>query len=226
VLQMHADIPVSRGLGSSAACIVGGMLAANSLLGDLFSREELLQWGCELEGHPDNVVPALLGGVCVSLHDTSTGRFFGQGLELRYRPTVYALIPDFETSTAQARTILPQKIPLADAVFNLQHLAWLLVQFQQESPRFEGTAFSDKLHQRFRGTLVADWPQISEALEKLPVDGWFLSGSGPTIIVLASRATEQLTEALQHLLSPLHRHWQIRVLHMDVQGASLEKATR
>jgi len=182
-LCLDNKIPFQRGLGSSAGAIVGGLVAANALAGQPFSQDELLQMAVEIEGHPDNVAAALFGGVViVAQNDNSLiySRFVPQrGLKIT------AVIPDFCLSTQQARSVLPQKVPLSDAVFNMGHLALLITALRDGDWELLGAALHDRLHQPYRCPLVPGLVEMMDAARKAGAYGVFLSGAGPTVIAFA-----------------------------------------
>jgi homoserine kinase len=184
-------IPHGRGLGSSAAAIVGGVLLARGLVdaGDeLLSDADVLALASEIEGHPDNVAPALLGGLTVAWQDEPRGGACAVRLECdaRLRPVVF--VPPFEASTEQARGLLPVSVPHADAAANAGRAA-LLVAALTSAPEYLLAATDDLLHQRYRAPAM---PESAALVAALRADGLpaVISGAGPTVLVLARDEVE------------------------------------
>jgi homoserine kinase len=200
-VSIRAEVPMSRGLGSSSTAIVAALMAANRWLGDPLSREALLKLAIQLEHHPDNVAPALLGGVI--LWDTHP-------YPLTWPPDwqVLALSPAYPISTNQARTLLPQQVPLANAVFNLRKaslLTYALLQGDSDALRH---ALEDKLHQPTRSQLIPEYKALRDCALTHGAYGFIVSGSGPTMACFYPAALEQslmlaLCEALCHFEQPI-----------------------
>ncbi|MDP2790282.1 MAG: homoserine kinase [Rectinemataceae bacterium] len=204
-LAIDARIPVARGLGSSATMIVGGVAAA-LLLSEgweglvqgrkKLSSEELgfiLEASAALEGHPDNVTPALYGGFCVAVAQAGSGQAgSGQAAILSSRCEVdpgwrfHALIPPFELETAKARAALPALLPRADAVFNLGRAALLALAFARKDPTLLGAACDDRIHQPYRKALIAGYDEVMAACHEAGAAAAWLSGAGPTLIALTA----------------------------------------
>lgn len=173
-------IPPSRGLGSSSAAIVGSLVAANALAGAPLSRDDLLQLAVEMEGHPDNVTPALVGGV------TAAAAADGCAVYMRFDAPaglrVAAVIPDRPMSTAEARRVLPETVPRADAVFNIQRACLTVAALQAGRFDLLPDSLEDRLHQPYRGRIM---PGLAEALaagRRPGLLGVTLSGSGSTVL--------------------------------------------
>jgi homoserine kinase len=188
-LQAHSPIPLRSGLGSSAAAIVGGAVAASRLLGDPLGADELLRITTELEGHPDNVAAALLGGVVVVTRDDGVLRWARilPGFPL----AVVLVTPALQVETAAARAVLPRQVSLEDAVYNLGHAGLLLIALAQGRPELLRHALTDRLHQPYRRHLVPGFDKVTAAATGAGAYGAVLSGSGPTIAALAPPASGQ-----------------------------------
>ena len=188
-LQAHSPIPLRSGLGSSAAAIVGGAVAASRLLGDPLGADELLRITTELEGHPDNVAAALLGGVVVVTRDDAVMRWARilPGFPL----AVVLVTPALQIETAAARAVLPRQVSLEDAVYNLGHMGLLLIALAQGRPELLRHALTDRLHQPYRRHLVPGFDKVTAAAIGAGAYGAVLSGSGPTIAALAPPASAQ-----------------------------------
>jgi homoserine kinase len=183
-LHCRNRIPHARGLGSSAAAIVAGLLLARALVTDGENRLDLdavLRLADEIEGHPDNVAACLLGGLTIAWRENGTARAVRLECDPRVRPVV--LIPPFSSSTSAARAVLPPSVPHGDAVFNAARSA-LLVAGLVRLPEVLPTATADRLHQPFRLGAV---PETGTLIERLRAAGRpaVLSGAGPTVLVLA-----------------------------------------
>ncbi len=193
-INCYNKIPLTRGLGSSTTAIVGGLMAANSLSGNIMSKEELLQLGIEMEGHPDNLTPALFGGCqVVVIHDT---RLFHERIPVRQNWKFVLFIPDFTMLTEEARAILPHQIAREDVTYNLGRVALLtkaLITGQSDSLK---VATQDRLHQPYRQALFPAMSDIFVAALSAGADGAVLSGSGSTILALARGKVDTIGRAM------------------------------
>ncbi len=181
-LRCHNAIPLSRGLGSSAAAIAGGLVAANTLCGSPYSPNELLEMAATIEGHPDNVAAAVLGGLQLVVSD-------GPQLYTAAIPTPPELhavlfIPEVRIATADARAVLPRQVSVADAVFNMGRVALMVAGMGFNRPEYLEVATQDKLHQPYRLPLFPAVERISAAARAAGALGVFVSGSGSTILAL------------------------------------------
>jgi homoserine kinase len=216
-LSLTVDIPLARGLGSSSSAIVGGLVAANHLTGNTLDREALLAMAVSLEGHPDNVTPALMGGLTLSYTAEAQHRYlhvpFPQDL------TVIVAIPDFELTTAYARSVLPDQVSRADAVFNCSRIALLVYALQSQRYDLLATAMDDRLHQPYRAALVPGLVEAIAAAYTAGALGVALSGSGPTLLALAREAHQAIASTLQNTFQHHGIACQTRLLHVDTTGA-------
>lgn len=181
-LHIQSDIPQARGLGSSAACITGGILGANALYQLGMGNQAVFELACTLEGHPDNVAPALFGGLRVSMMEDGLPYQLSSAMHPSWR--VVALIPDFSLTTAAARAALPALVSLADACYNLSHAAFLLKALEQDDPAHLRLACRDRLHQDARFMLIPGGRELKAKAEDLGAAACWLSGAGPTLICL------------------------------------------
>ncbi|MFC5650101.1 homoserine kinase [Paenibacillus solisilvae] len=200
-ISMYSDIPLTRGLGSSASAIVGALVAANALVGGLLTDDKLFQMATELEGHPDNVGASLFGGIVVSAWDGS------QAAKVRIEPhgdlDVLVAIPAFQLSTEKARHALPSQITMKDAVFNLGSSSLLVAALASGQLELIPFAMRDKLHQPYRAALI---PGMSEILDKATDYGALgaaLSGAGPTLLTLVDSKSARKAELEAFLISTL-----------------------
>ena len=208
-------IPVSRGLGSSAALIAAGVTAANELYELGLSRSELLLLATEVEGHPDNVAPALYGGLGVSAMDG--GRAITRRFPLSDRLHFAALVPPFELSTALARSVLPESLPRADAVFNVSRGALLLRALGDGDAELLAFAMDDRIHQRYRATLIDGFHTARNEAQESGAAGICISGAGPTILCVSERPDfpARMETALELALPG----WEFLELTPDLDGA-------
>lgn len=180
-LLQYNRIPPASGLGSSAAAIVGGLYAANAFLPDPFSQERLLELAVELEGHPDNVAPALYGGMVISCRDRDRWHTLhaapSAGLRLQLA------LPDLTFSTGEARQVLPEQVPRSDAVFNLGRAAALTAALLTGKEEPLSWATEDRLHQPYRCPLIPGAEAALAAARRAGAGGAAISGAGPSIIV-------------------------------------------
>ena len=152
-INIQTGIPIARGLGSSSSIVVGGLLAANKLLGNPADETALLAIATEVEGHPDNVAPAILGGTVLATQEND-GTLSYCKLNWPEEWDITVCIPDFELSTEIARSILPKEVPMQDAIFNAKHLAMLIQAINTKDAKLMKVALKDKLHQPYREKLV------------------------------------------------------------------------
>ena len=185
-LHLENEIPFARGLGSSSAARVGALVAANAWLENRFgkaaTREELLRLSSELEGHPDNVAAALLGGLTVSM-TTQENTFAASRFDIATSPQFVVFIPDTHLETQTARAVLPQEVSRGDAIFNLSATALLLAALQNADWQQLPLALHDRLHQSHRANLIPAFGVLQNALQdKAQCLGVTISGAGPTVL--------------------------------------------
>lgn len=182
-IVMDNGIPLGRGLGSSAAAIVGGLVAANAWAGGSLSWEELLQLAVELEGHPDNVAPALLGGLAISVMDGDRAVAVPMGFPDCLN--LVACVPEFILPTSQARKALPASVPHGDAVFNLSRTALLVAALTKGREELLALACQDRIHQDYRKGLIPGFDNVVAKARTAGALACMLSGAGPSILALA-----------------------------------------
>jgi homoserine kinase len=183
-LHIQMQVPLARGLGSSATAIIGGLVGANELAGKPYSNAQLAELATAMEGHPDNVVPALLGGARIS----ATGRDRPWEIaELTWHESIMPIvaIPDFELSTRAARSVLPESYSRADVIFNASHLGLLLQGLATANPDWLRAALQDKIHQPYRQCLIPGYSAVHDAAIAAGAYGLVISGAGPTLLALA-----------------------------------------
>lgn len=217
-LNIRAEIPVCRGLGSSAALIAGGAAAANLLHGSPLPPAELLEVTNEIEGHPDNLAPAIYGGLTASLVEDGKPRT----VKLPLSPTLrwVAAIPDFELSTHLARAVLPKEVAFVDAVYNASHVAVLVGALGRGDRELIAMALRDRLHQPYREKLIPEYNKVKTAAEQCGAIAFCISGAGPTLLALTDEASfaAQFAEKCKHL----EHRWNIMELAVDTEGIVAE----
>lgn len=200
-ISMYSDIPLTRGLGSSASAIVGALAAANALIGSPLADDDLFQMASALEKHPDNVGASLFGGFIVSYWDGERAEYIR--IEPAANLDVLVAIPEFQLSTEKARHVLPAQLPMKDVVFNIGHSSLLVAALCTGRYDMIRHAMKDAVHQPYRSALV---PGMAEVLEKATEHGALgvaLSGAGPTLLALVDANGGRKVELEQFLLGTL-----------------------
>ena len=219
LIQENA-IPPARGLGGSAAALVGGAVAANDLLGRSMPAPDLLNLVCELDGHPDNAAPALLGGLVIGT--LTTEGISAVRLEPKDLKAVVA-VPDFAVSTTAARQALPEKVSHKDAAFNVGRAGLLLGALATGEYELLRVAMQDRLHQPYRSHLI---PGLEDVIEAALANGAFgacLSGSGPTVLAFAPEdPASSIAQAMQAAFEKREVFVEACVLDVDLNGARVE----
>lgn len=212
------QIPVTRGLGSSASAIIGGIIAASRLYNLKLSNEEILKIALSLEGHMDNIVPALMGGFTLAY---STENKPVKWLKIKFPNDlrVVVAIPDFHLSTEKMRSVLPDKLPLSDAIFNLSRSALLVKSLQESRWELLAEAMEDKIHQPYRATYIPGLQEMFSQVKNTGYAGIALSGSGPTVISLTKRGTENIiSQIMGDAFLKAGINCRVLVLEPDLEG--------
>ncbi|MFH1724872.1 MAG: homoserine kinase [Elusimicrobiota bacterium] len=219
-------IPVWRGLGSSAAARLCGLLAGDALLHVLEVKAEspleIVERACEFEGHPDNAVPAFYGGLRASLWNG--GDLLHFGLKVPKDLGVVVCVPDFKVPTEKARKVLPKKVSLRDAVHTASHLAFLIKALESGEYAWLKTAMQDVLHQPYRKPLVRGMDAVIRDALKAGAFGAALSGSGPTVLALTLRGPKQakVGRAMQKAFLRHGKESRYLALDVDNKGAVID----
>ncbi|MBI2907481.1 MAG: homoserine kinase [Chloroflexi bacterium] len=216
-INCHNEIPVGRGLGSSASAIVGGLMAANTLCGGPLSMKELVAMAALLEGHADNVVPAFLGGCQVIVHHG--GELVTSAIPFPQALRAVLFIPDFQMPTEKSRALLPQQVSRADAVHNISRAALLVASLCSSNLEHLSVATQDKLHQPTRQTLFPAMPRIFEAALAAGAKGVFLSGGGPTILAFVADGADKIGEAMRAAAEKEGVHGRVKIASVSPMGA-------
>ena len=221
-IVMTNRIPLSRGLGSSAAAIASGLAAANALLqNSVLNDQQLLALATEMEGHPDNVAPALFGGVTVSIMDGQNP--YTQQLPIEIPLRMVVAIPDFHLATKKAREVLPQTVPLQDAVYNVSRAAWLVAKLVVGDAESLGLGFGDRLHQPYRQPLIPGMEGVLAAARREGALGAVLSGAGPCLMAFATEKEEAIGEAMVEAFAKANITSHYLILDLDHQGCQVEE---
>lgn len=221
-INIQSQIPIARGLGSSSSVIVGGLLAANKLLGEPADEAALLAIATEVEGHPDNIAPAILGGFVLSnKEDDGTISYCKFDWPEEWDLTV--CIPDFELATNIARSVLPKEVPMEDAVFNAKHLAMLIHAVHTHDAKLMKNALQDRLHQQYREKLVPGMKEIIEAFaHEDGVLGCVLSGAGPTILVISHKYDlDKIKSTVKEIWAKQNIKAEVKTLKVEENGAEI-----
>jgi homoserine kinase len=217
-IQCVNRIPTARGLGSSAAAWVGGLVAANATLGSPLDRAAVLTLACRAEGHPDNVAAALLGGLTVSC--VSGDRVSAVSLPVPADLGWVVLVPRIESATREARAVLPDTVTRADAVFNLQRMGLLLAALASGRLDVLGVAMEDRLHQPQRQALFPWMEAVRRAALDAGALGCVLSGAGPSLLAAVRGATQPVARAMEGALSLAGVAGCALLLPVDTGGAT------
>lgn len=180
-LEIINDIPLARGMGSSASAIVGGLLVANYLVGANLDQDEILKLATQIEGHPDNVAPALMGNIVLSAKIPDDQVIY-HSIQPFEAMTCVLFIPDYEVSTSMSRAVLPQSISMADAVHTSGHLSLMLAGFMTGNKDLIGKTMVDRLHEPYRKSLIKNFDDFKTSALEAGAFAFSLSGSGSTII--------------------------------------------
>lgn len=232
-IEIQLGVPLARGLGSSATAIVGGLMGANQLAGEPLDLTQVMKLAIALEGHPDNVVPALLGGCRLAVsRERNEPQRRGEHreeeveswevCEVPWHGSVVPVvaIPDFELETKEARRVLPSQVSRADAIFNTAHLGLLVRGLETGRVDWLRVALQDRLHQPYRQALIPGYEAVRSASLAAGALGMVISGAGPTLLAMVESVQAADVEAA------MAAAWQdegiiaqVRSLSIDSQGA-------
>lgn len=212
------NIPMARGLGSSSACIVGGIVGANYLLGSPLAQKDLVNIAATMEGHPDNSTPALLGGLVTAVLEKGKVHYVKQAIahDLRF----VAIVPDFELKTSFARAALPRNIAHGDAVFNLSRAALMSVSLYSGNYHNLKVACDDRLHQPYRLSLINGAHEVFDAAYQNGAYAIYISGAGSTLMAIVNSEKETFVPQMRAELDALGlTKWQVHDLSITNVGA-------
>lgn len=215
------NIPIARGLGSSSACIIAGLAGANRLMGDPLSLDEMVDLSAQIEGHPDNTAPALLGGIVTAVFDGKSVHWVKQ--EVFTTLKFIAVIPDFELKTEKARACLPQSVPHKDAVYNLSRAALFSASLLTGKYENLRTAVDDRLHQPYRLELIPHAGDIFDVAYTNGAYAAYLSGAGPCLMTIVDAENKFFGGKMRFALDNMGlSSWEVREMHIDNIGCTIE----
>lgn len=221
-IDIDLAVPLARGLGSSSTAIVGGLLGANALAKNPLDQAAVATMAIAIEGHPDNVVPALVGG-CQLAVTGENGHTTLCPVPWHGDVTPVVVIPNFELSTAAARRVLPESYSRADAIFNTAHLGLLLRGLATGNGDWLKAALHDRIHQPYRQTLIPGYTEVSQAAQQAGAYGLVISGAGPTLLALAAADNApQVCDAMASAWLGLGQTVTAQVLRLETEGAKIE----
>ena len=212
-IDIKTEIPVCRGLGSSATCIAAGVKAAFELSEIAHTKDDILKISNIIEGHPDNVAPAIMGGFRASVQ--MDGKVHSVDLKIDRDIKFFAFVPDFKLSTEYSRSVLPKTVDFKDVVYNLSHLSVMIGAFANNNYDILNDVISDKVHQDFRANLIDEYSEILNICMKKGAKATFLSGAGPTIIAIYNINKR---DDYQALVKELKNNWKVYELKLDKEG--------
>ncbi len=215
------NIPMARGLGSSSACIVVGILAANRFMGNPMSKTDLINLAAKIEGHPDNTSPALSGGLVASAMEGE--RVYSVSVPVSDKIRFAVMIPPFELKTEEARAALPKEYSREDAVYNLSRSGLMTASLFSGELHNLRVAVQDRIHQPYRSGLIENYDNVFRMSYELGSLGTYVSGAGPTIISMID--TENAGAFGQNCISHLEEKgitgWRVEILKADHEGAKV-----
>ncbi len=216
-IEITLGVPLARGLGSSATAIVGGLVAANELAGKPLELSEVMKLAIAIEGHPDNVVPALLGNCQLSV----SGGDDWLVCEIPWHREVVPVvaIPNFELSTEEARKVLPLEVNRSEAIFNISHMGLLVRGLESNRGDWLAVAMEDRLHQPYRQSLITGYEVVKEAAMAAGAYNMVISGAGPTLLALTNREKSSgVVVAMREAWERLGIGVEVSALSIDTEG--------
>ena len=221
-INIQTQIPVTRGLGSSAAVIVGALIAANHLLGEPADESAILSIATEIEGHPDNVTPAVVGGLVLSSMEDD-GSILYRKIDWPEDWAITVCVPDVELATEISRSVLPENVPMQDAVFNTKRMGMLIQAIHTQDEELMKAALTDKLHQPYRAKLVPWMDEINQSIKHDDdIFGCVLSGAGSTVLVISKQnATDRVRSKISEVMTNLNVKAEIKTLKVENDGATI-----
>lgn len=216
-ISQNSDIPMTRGLGSSSACIVGGMLAANIISGRVLTYNEIIHLAAQMEGHPDNVGPALYGGFCVSamLNDKTIVKSAKINPNIKFA----VMIPDYFVATKKSRGALPEEVPFRDATHNISRALLFRDALVSGDTELLREGVDDRLHQQYRKAYIEEMDKIFEKTYELGSCATYLSGSGPTILSVLDGRHREFSGEMHRFFKENGHDWKCMILDVDNVGA-------
>jgi homoserine kinase len=215
------EIPVTRGLGSSASAIIGGIVGGARLYNIDLTNQEMLELALSLEGHMDNIVPALIGGLTLA-YKTGQEEIKWTRIKTPLDLRIVVVIPEFTLNTGKMRKVLPQKVALPEAIFNLSRSALLVNALQNSDWEVLAEAMEDRLHQPYRAPFIPGIEDMFSQIKKTGLAGIALSGSGPSVVSLTKKGSEgEISKIMKDAFLNAGIICRILVLEADLQGTKL-----
>lgn len=218
-IQINNAIPLGKGMGSSASAIAAGMFGANQLLGTPYSTEQLLKWAVALEGHADNIVPAVFGGLTTAL--VSKGEVLWQKIHPPDSLKLVVAVPDFDLPTQQARLVLPEQIHLHEAVQTMQKACFLMASMANGNFESLQAAMNDELIQPRRKAFIPGFDQVVEAALQGGAHGVALSGAGPSMIAITDNHEKEIGTLMQEAFRKFSVETKVLVLNPCNEGMTM-----
>ena len=218
-LTIKNEVPAYGGLGGSGAAIAGGVFIGNELLGTKLSSGEMLSVAVKIEGHPDNVSAALMGGLTINCFENGLVRC--RSVKVRFPLSIVACSPHFQVLTKQARQILPKEISLNDAVVNIENVASLVAAFLQEDAEALRYVTGDRLHEPYRATLIPGFDDVKRAALSLGALSCNISGAGPTVFAFTTKNERQIGEAMVNAFSSYGKASTCEIMHVENEGVRI-----
>ncbi len=218
--QCSNTIPFARGLGSSSAAIVAGLIAGSAMSGADLTNEEITTLAADIEGHPDNVAPAIYGGCSVGVRN-GTGNWIVDQVNIPEDLFAVIFVPEEQTNTHESRAVLPDQISRSDAVFNIGRAAMLVNALSSGRLELLKYATDDRLHQPHRAQGFKAMPQLISAAIKGGAHGAFLSGSGPSVLALATGREVTISYEMTETARTLGVDGKAMILPVAQRGASV-----
>lgn len=217
-ITVDTDIPYARGLGSSATCIVAGLAGANALFQNRMNRYELFDLATRMEGHPDNIAPAIFGGLCVSFMEEGKPNMIRYGVKRDLQ--FVTMIPDYEVSTKSAREVLPNNMSYAQAVYQMGRCAALAKAIEIGNAMIMKRACTDQMQEPYRKELIPEYADVNKLCEDAGMITMYISGSGSTMIALTQEEAD--AGVLMEAIKKRYPTWDVRILKATYDGVQSE----
>lgn len=221
-LVLTSEVPVTRGLGSSSACIVGGLMCANELSGAKLSKRQIMEMATAIEGHSDNVCAACVGGFTVSVYNKEEIFYYSHKIEKDLKFLV--LIPDYAVTTQKARNTLPGYYPRREVAYNISHASLMVASIVSGNYENLLCAVNDKVHEPYRKVFIDGYQKVYNKLKSYGALGTYISGSGPTMVsIVEADDAEFFFEDISEYMKKAHPTWTVKLLDVDNEGAKIIK---
>lgn len=216
-IKQDSDIPMTRGLGSSSACIIGGMLGANVICDHALPYSKIMDMAAVMEGHPDNVGPALYGGFCISVKDGE--HTYVKSIKLPNDLSFAVMIPDFFVATKKSRGVLPEMIEIKTAAHNIARASLFQAALTTGDYDMLKCGVDDRMHQPYRKNYIDGFDEIFEKTYELGAKATYLSGSGPTIVSILEGNGNKFKNEMSEFFENNSHKWKCGILECDNVGS-------